>query len=56
MKKSVYQLSLSTDDDGTILLEQQDNSGNDPSVIAIHPDQIEMLIGWLQEARSAPNT
>jgi len=51
MKKSVYQLSLSTDDEGTVLLEQQNNSGNESSIIAIHPDQIDMVIGWLQEAK-----
>jgi hypothetical protein len=46
-------LILSTDDEGTVLLEQQDNSGNKPSIIAIHPGQIDMIIRWLQESKQS---
>lgn len=49
MRYTANDLSVSTNDDGNIVLSQTDGKGTD--VIIITPEQIGQVIEWLEEAR-----
>jgi|GEM_PF-4931467 hypothetical protein len=51
MEKRMTQVKVYISDDNYICIEQ-DNFGNDDSIIAIHPEQVELLVKWLNEAKS----
>lgn len=51
MKKTAYPLTVETVGDGEIKIEQDDNTGNDPAIIMVHMDQVDLLIEWLQAAK-----
>lgn len=56
MEKKLFDLSVSTTElDGYIIIMQTNASDNDDK-IAIHPDQVDLLVKWLAEARDAINS
>ena len=50
MNKKMFDLEVDASDDGYIDLIQHDPAGED-DYIRIHPDQVDLLIQWLKEAR-----
>ena len=53
-EKKVEQMRVSTNEEGEILIVQ-DDPHNEDSVIILQPEQVDMLIGWLKEARESLN-
>lgn len=50
MDKIMYGVKVYTSEEGFICLEQED-FGHDNSIILLHPDQIDLIFKWMQEAR-----
>ena len=50
MKKKVFDIEIETTNDGYIDLWQSD-FGHEDDHVRIHPDQVDMLINWLKEAK-----
>ena len=51
MEKRMKELKVSTTDAGAIELSQFDFSDPDPSPIVIDPEQVDLLVKWLTEAK-----
>lgn len=51
MKKLMQEVSVSTEEDGDIALEQSHHC-QDAAVIYISPEQVDTLVVWLQEAKA----
>ena len=51
MEKNLFDIKVYTSDKGYICIEQED-FGNDASVIILHPEQIDLLYKWLKEAKA----
>lgn len=54
MKKEMQNLIVYTNNLGFVCVEQE-NMYQDPSIIIIHPDQIELLIKWLKDELTNPS-
>jgi len=52
--KRVEQMRVRINDDGDILIIQQD-PGNEDSIILVPPEQVGLLISWLKEAHESLN-
>lgn len=53
MEKKLFDLSVSTTElDGYITILQSNAMLEDDDRVVIHPDQVELLIQWLKEARN----
>ena len=50
MEKDSYQFKVSTEN-GCIFITQED-PGSDDSRICLSPDQVDLLVNWLKEARN----
>lgn len=50
MQKKMEELSVLTTSEGMIEIQQSAFDENNPTVILISPDQVEILIAWLREA------
>lgn len=50
----MHQLKVYLSDKNYICIEQSDYGGDD-TIIVIHPDQVDTLIKWLNEARNELN-
>ena len=50
MKKRMEEVEVRTEK-GAIYIEQPVFGQNDPACILISPEQIDMLVNWLQEAK-----
>jgi hypothetical protein len=51
MEKEMTDLKVYVSDKGFICMEQSAGGYDDPSAIAIHPDQVDILVQWLQKAK-----
>ncbi|MFK5915643.1 MAG: hypothetical protein QM484_14855 [Woeseiaceae bacterium] len=52
MKKDIKQISIETTTTGTVEIKQEWNDMNfDDPIIEIVPEQIDILISWLHEAK-----
>lgn len=52
MEKKLFDLSVSTSElDGYITILQPNAMFEDDDRVVIHPDQVELLIQWLKEAK-----
>ncbi len=52
MQKEMTQLKVSLTDAGLVCLEQ-DQYPDEPLLIQIHPDQVDLVCQWMQEAKSS---
>ncbi len=50
MNKKMEEVAVSTND-GLIEIDQPSNQNNNDYPIIIHPDQVDLLVKWLQEAQ-----
>jgi len=51
-KKTAYEFEV-TSEDGDILIQRSVSLGHEKEMIVIHPDQVDLLIRWLQEERAS---
>lgn len=49
MHKQMFELSVSLRDDGAIAITQPDGM-DEPSVVLLAPEQVAIVVGWLNEA------
>lgn len=49
MHKQMYELSVELRDDGVIVITQP-NGMDDPSVVLVAPEQVSVVVDWLNEA------
>ncbi len=49
MNRYMEQVEVSVSDNGFVLISQ--SGGGDDVAIALHPDQVDTVIKWLQEAK-----
>lgn len=49
MHKQMYELSVELRDDGTIAITQPEGM-DEPSVVLVAPEQVVILVDWLNEA------
>jgi hypothetical protein len=47
----MLQVKVYIGDNGNICISQGDFGNTEPSIIAIHPEQVDLLIKWLQKAK-----
>lgn len=52
MEKRMEAVTVKTTKESTILIEQEDVGSDQPCVIAITPDQVDIIVQWLQEAKA----
>ena len=50
MEREMLDLKVSIDEDDYIIITQ--SGDNDDDIIKVHPDQLPILIKWLQEIRN----
>lgn len=51
MRKRMLEVAVQGTD-GYVEISQDDTCGNQPAVILLHPDQVDTIVAWLQEARA----
>jgi hypothetical protein len=51
MKKTMEAITIRTAEK-EIVIEQEDTSSNEPNIIGISPDQVDVIVKWLQEAKA----
>lgn len=52
MEKRMEAVTVKTTKEGSIVLEQEYVGSDQPCIIAITPDQVDVIIQWLQEAKA----
>ena len=50
VEREMQQLKVYVSENGYICL-QQECFGTDDSIISVHPDQVDLLLKWLKEAK-----
>lgn len=53
MKRSAVAITVEVSEDNRILITAPEDVGDGPSVVDVDPDQVDLLIQWLQEAKTA---
>lgn len=51
MDKMMWDLGVRVEDDGYICIYQKDTCMNDDARVIFHPDQVDLLTKWLNEAK-----
>jgi hypothetical protein len=52
MEKRMEAVTVKTGKEGNILIEQEYVGNDQPNVIEITPDQVDVIVQWLQEAKA----
>ncbi len=52
MERESQQFKVYADDQGMICISQYDSGNQDDIYVAIHPDQVDLLIKWVTEIRN----
>ena len=53
MEKKAEQFAVGTTDEGSITISQEHFGNDTPETVYIHPDQVDLLIQWVKEAKDA---
>jgi hypothetical protein len=52
MEKHMEEVSVKTNEEGKILIVQDNPVGDHDDTIILEPDQVDVIIQWLQEAKA----
>ena len=52
MKKHMEEVSVQTSEEGKILIVQANAVGDHDDTISLEPDQVDVIVKWLQEAKT----